>query len=1204
MILQEIYKKDITRTVNPAVSATKMDAETKRVEIEEYVFTDEIINGLYKILNAIKNNEHFSHIGMWIDGYYGTGKSHFLKYFDYCITPDTQEQAMKRLIDAVADIDPFADTSHSIDCDVEQLREIERWLKNATIETCIFNLETSYDNSVDRKEGFIHIFWNEFNALRGFNKFNIALAQHLEKPLQQKGKFEEFKAAIADMGGNWEDANDAADLIDNETDAVLDIAKELAPSLAIDSIRERIIKRDTTISIDKFAGELSSYLKDKGDNYRLIMLADEVSQFINKQHDRFLNLQEIITKLSEQCQNKVWIACTAQQDLSEVMDDCQVAEERDREGKIKGRFEIKVSLKGTKTEAIVQKRILDKQDDLKPILGKLYEEKKSAIEAQYQLPTGYDTFTSKENFVDYYPFVPYQFDLIKQVFNSFLNLGYVAKEVKGNERSIIKVVHSTAKNTKEENVGRFIAFDELYNSMFEEGLQARGQKAIDNAMRVIRNYKDVKFGTRVVNVLFMICNISATDKLVFPASIANVTNLLLTDIDTPKLTLKSQVQEVIEYLCDNNIIRCEQGKQGAPDTYEFYSEEEMKVASLIQSQTIDNNTTAEMLKEIFFKYFNLKNKEQYRTRSFQVGSTIKLRNFLSNNPDIVVNFELDRNHPDVNALAIQNNPNQLVFYLAELYQNNKRLTNDFYWYCQVNQYMKTPATSADNTRTRDEFAKRAQEMLTQRIVPAFQKILDSCPIVSGQAVLDDPAITGAHGQDRYRRAVMKHFDNLYPKAVLVDAASIPTSTDVLKRKISSVIQPGEYEGMNADMTPAEREVEIYLCNQFAEVNVSDVTSKFAKAPFGWNDICTLYVINELVRRHKRDYSYSNNPNVETSVVASRLSSETNKFTLRQAAAISQDVVNNFTDAWRHIFGTTTVFASNDSTTIFRQCRDKESDRSLFTLKERYRKIGTDYSKYPFIKPIREAEELFEGWLDQRDPLTFFNIVIGKQNEAATLMDKCKEVVQFLHDQMPKYLDIIDFAESNKENFSSMPEESQSKGTRLLELKSEEWPIDKMPEFNRLRKEVAYILEQVKAVLREQIKAAYNEVFDLLEKSASDQNVPLSVISKRDITIQLKSNSNSISTLKLNLQTDDFYATEVAKILTYVKAHSKPTPPEGGDKPGKDNPQPPVKSPVTMTLNTRTVTPLKTASDVDAYVEKIRRQLMAKINNGESVMVIK
>ena len=96
--------------------------------------------------------------------------------------------------------------------------------------------------------------------------------------------------------------------------------------------------------------ELASYLKDRGDDYRLILLADEVSQFINKERDRYLNLQEIITKLSEACQNKVWVACTAQQDLSEIMDDCNIAEEKDKEGKIKGRFEVKVSLKGTQPE--------------------------------------------------------------------------------------------------------------------------------------------------------------------------------------------------------------------------------------------------------------------------------------------------------------------------------------------------------------------------------------------------------------------------------------------------------------------------------------------------------------------------------------------------------------------------------------------------------------------------------------------------------------------------------------------------------------------------------------------------------------------------------------------------------------------------------------------------------------------------------------
>ncbi len=79
-----------------------------------------------------------------------------------------------------------------------------------------------------------------------------------------------------------------------------------------------------------------------------------------------------------------------------------------------------------------------------------------------------------------------------------------------------------------------------------------------------------------------------------------------------------------------------------PDTFMFYSEEEMKVAQLIKNQVVDNNTQAEQLKDIFNKYITaLKNKEQYKTRSFSVGLTIKQRTFLSNNPDVMVEFVMD-----------------------------------------------------------------------------------------------------------------------------------------------------------------------------------------------------------------------------------------------------------------------------------------------------------------------------------------------------------------------------------------------------------------------------------------------------------------------------------------------------------------------------------------------------------------------------------
>lgn len=1190
MKLKDLYSKEIGRPVNPAVSATKFDKDTVDTEIGEYVFTDEIINGLFRILDAIKNNRPYDHVGIWIDGYYGSGKSHFLKYLDYCITPHTRDAAMQRLLDAVKAIDPL-DEKHNIGFDYEQLLSVANWLKRATIDTCIFNLETSYDNSTDKKKAFLHVFWNEFNGKRGFNKFNITLAQNLEKPLQEKGVFEAFKERIAEEGGDWNDPGMAADLIDNELDWVLDIAKELAPTLSVDSIRERIIKRDTILSIDRFGMELASYLKDKGDDYRLILLADEVSQFINKERDRYLNLQEIITKLSEACQNKVWVACTAQQDLSEIMDDCNIAEEKDKEGKIKGRFEVKVSLKGTQPEVITQKRILDKKEEVKPDLEALYDKQKAAFDLQFKLPNSYSSYDSKEDFVAYYPFVPYQFKLIMQVFNSFLALGYVAKEVKGNERSIIKVIHSTAKTNADAELGKFISFDELYNNMFEEGLQARGQKAVDNAIRMARTYeRDPKLAIRVVNVLFMICNISQTDKLIFPATIDNVTSLLVNNMETPRLTIKNEVEKIVEFLCDNNIIRREQGKQGAADTYTFYSEEEMKVAQLIQSQVADNNTQAEQLKEIFGKYISaLKNKEQYMTRSFSVGLGIKQRSFLhTNNPDVVVEFAMDTDYDNVDTLALQNQTNRMVYYLGPQFRNNKRLYNAFYWYCQANLYMATPAAKNGDAKTHAEFTKRAQELYTYVIAPEMQKIVDTCPIVSGLSVIDETELAQKKGNDRYRLAIAKHLSGIFTKANLVNSPSIPRTTEQLKRAILRDIQPGEYEGMNAVLTDAEHEVEIYLNKQFMEVNVADVLTKFSKAPYGWDNICTLYVINELVRRHNRDYSYSNNPNVETSLVANRIVSEYNKFTLRQAKVISPQVIQEFIAAWKDIFGLSAAPATTDSTQLFRMCRNVESERSLARMIKGYKDIEQQILAYPFVSPIREAIDLFEKWLSERDPLKFFQAVIADREKAHVLIDRCKEVVQFTHDQLHTYRTLRQFVDDNQYNFAFVPMDIQGAVGDISKVKDDPWPIAGLRGYIKLQRQLSGALDEVRNKLRCQVREAYAETFIQLREICLKSKVKEDILPNEDATIHLKSSPSNILQLQNNLSTDAFYQEQVKAILEAM--------PKDEDEKEKE-----VKQ---ITLNTKTPHPLQTIADIDDYLSKLRTQLIRVIENGDSVMVIK
>ena len=76
------------------------------------------------------------------------------------------------------------------------MRDLTIWLKDATVDTILFNIGTVHNIHGDQQRVFLDIFWSELNQFRGFNKFNLALAQHFEKVLLEKNKFDEFKERI------------------------------------------------------------------------------------------------------------------------------------------------------------------------------------------------------------------------------------------------------------------------------------------------------------------------------------------------------------------------------------------------------------------------------------------------------------------------------------------------------------------------------------------------------------------------------------------------------------------------------------------------------------------------------------------------------------------------------------------------------------------------------------------------------------------------------------------------------------------------------------------------------------------------------------------------------------------------------------------------------------------------------------------------
>ena len=1215
MKFQDLYEKGLDRKVNPAVSASDLTDDTVLTEIVEYVFTEEIIINLYNILTNIKHNQG-SHVGIWINGYYGSGKSHFLKYASYCLSQNKErcEMAFIRLIEATEDIMLHTNGMSKLEQEgvsVSELKALRNWyVSQADVEMVMFNIGDVHDVNADQQTAFTTIFWNQFNARRGFNSFNLALAQYLEKALDDNGKFGEFKDYVKSKGYDWE--RNISRFAAGRLDLALQMAKEIDPTLSTDVIRTKIMNNDVSVSVESFAAEMKEYIDSKQSrNFRILFFVDEVSQFIGEHRDLILQLQSLVKRLEEVCESRCWIACTAQQTLEEVVTNVggNTTNPEDEVGKILGRFEVRASLQGTSPEYITQKRILEKKGDVEITLGDMFEKDKAKLDAQFVLPSTYKAYSNKEDFIACYPFVPYQFQLIMKVLNSFVDMNYVDKQVKGNERSLINITFSIAKDTAQMKVGEFVSFDRFFGAMFQGSMQHLGQRALSNArhaLDLITDPEKQEFYRRVVYVLFMVCNLSDVDKQSFSATIDNIVTLLMTKIDASKAAIKQDVSTVLAFLIDKAVIRKVKTDNGA-EIYEFYTEEESKVAQLISNQQVDSNTYSDELKTIFFNHFgNPSNKENYATRSFNVGINIDGRNYLSNNADVCIDFvtTASTDSADMFAFSTNNSPQgtHLIFFLYPLIKDNKELRANFLYYCRVQRFAQEPAISEERQRTKRLFQERAKDLYEKEIKPQFQHILDTCPVISCGSVLSAAETGSAKKVERYKTLLARHMESLYQFAQLVNVSEVPKNNADLSAKI---LRPIDETTVQLPMSIPEKKIKDYLDRSPHDVTVNDIVRQFTKVPYGWSDYATIYFLNELVRRHLYAFNYNNNPNVSREETARNIVRDANKFTVEKAKAISQDVLNDFIDAWKKIFNVMSVKGSNDSTELFRNCKEAD-DSVLNKLLKNYRELARKINGCPFADTIDEAITLMEKWLTERDPLKFFQTIIEARDEATLLFDRCKSINSFHNDQFDLYQRLRNFLDDNRDNFAFLPHDQQQTVESLRSLLRDTEPWDKMPSYNKIMKNLNGQLQECKAKLIADIKNRYNKVFDELEQYAQEVGVSRDKFAKRDVTISLKTNTGNFYALQANANTSVFYEGEMKKINDAIPVPTPPEPNPDGD--GDDDPQPPTppqpkpRVRKVIHLNTHTTQPMRSEADVDLYLAGLKAELMQYINKDNDIIV--
>src|SRR5208283_3385627 len=163
---------------------------------------------------------------------------------------------------------------------------------------------------------------------------------------------------------------------------------------------------------------------------------------------------------------KHWVVVTSQEKLGELvsgLDDKKIELAR-----LMDRFPLQVHLEPSDISEVTSRRVLTKNAGAQKALGDLFDAHRgrftehTRLTADIKLPE-----LTRDSFVELYPLLPYQIDLIIQVVSGLRTQGGTSKHVGGANRTIIKLAQQLlihpGVNLAEQPLGALGRIDQIYD---------------------------------------------------------------------------------------------------------------------------------------------------------------------------------------------------------------------------------------------------------------------------------------------------------------------------------------------------------------------------------------------------------------------------------------------------------------------------------------------------------------------------------------------------------------------------------------------------------------------------------------------------------------------------------------------------------------------------------------------------------------------